>query len=61
MVDVGNTTITGGSTCYNITALEEDSNYTITVTASNATGSTVSDAVIGTTLEASKEVLMWFE
>ena len=58
MVDVGNTTITDDSTCYNITNLEEDSSYTITVTASNAVGSAVSDPVNGTTLEAGKEFAM---
>ena len=52
MVDVENTTITDGSTCYNITALEEDSSYTITVTVNNATGSVVSEPVTGMTLEA---------
>ena len=33
------TTITDGSTSYTITGLEEDSSYTITVTATNAAGS----------------------
>ena len=42
----------GGSTSYNITGLEEDSNYTITVTATNAAGSAVSDSVTGMTGEA---------
>ena len=56
MVDVGKTAITDGSTCYNVTNLEEDSSYTITVAVSNAFDSTVSEPVSGTTLEASKEV-----
>ena len=38
----GSTIITGGSSSYTITGLEEDSNYTITVTATNAAGSAVS-------------------
>ena len=51
-VDVGNTTITDGSTSYTISGLEEDSNYTITVTATNAAGSVISDSIIGMTREA---------
>ena len=51
-MDEDSATITGGSTSYTITGLEEDSNYTITVTATNATGSAVSDSVTGMTLEA---------
>ena len=43
------TTITDGSTSYTITALEAESNYTITVAASNGAGSAVSDPVTGTT------------
>ena len=48
------TTITDGSTSYNITGLEAEANYTITVTASNRTGSAVSDPVSGTTGRAGK-------
>ena len=51
-VDVGNATITDGSTSYTISGLEEDSNYTITVTATNAAGSVISDSIIGMTREA---------
>jgi len=51
-VDVGNATITDGSTSYNITELEEHSSYTITVTATNAAGSAVSNPVTGMTGEA---------
>ena len=47
--DEGSATITDGSTSYTITGLEEDSNYTITVTATNAAGSAVSDPVTGMT------------
>ena len=51
-VDDDSATITGGSTSYTIIGLEEDSNYTITVTATNAAGSAVSVPVIGMTGEA---------
>ena len=51
--DMDSTTITGGSTSYDIMGLEEDSNYTITVTASNSAGSSeVSNTVTAMTLEA---------
>ena len=43
--DEGSATITDGSTSYTITGLEEDSSYTITVTATNAAGSAASDPV----------------
>ena len=46
------TTITDGSTSYTITGQEENSSYTITVTATNAAGSEVNDLVFGTTLTA---------
>ena len=49
--DVGNTTVTDGSTNYSIDNLEEGSSYTITVTATNAAGSVVSDPVMGVTEE----------
>jgi len=47
----GNSTITDGSTSYSIDNLEEGSSYTITVTATNAAGSVVSDPVMGVTEE----------
>ena len=50
--DEGSATITEGSLSYTITGLEEDSNYTINVTATNAAGSAVSDPATGTTGEA---------
>ena len=51
--DEGNATITDGSTSYDILGLEEDSSYTIIVTATNIAGSrVVSDAVTVMTLEA---------
>ena len=49
---MGSTTITNGSTSYTIMRLEEDSNYTIIVTAINAAGSAVSDPITGMTEEA---------
>ena len=49
--DGGNTTVTDGSTTYSIDNLEESSSYTITVTATNAAGSAVSDPVMGVTEE----------
>ena len=49
------TTITDGSTSYDITGLEEDSTYSITVTTSNSAGSSaVSNTVIAMTMEAGK-------
>ena len=51
-VDEDSTNITGGSINFTITGLEEDSNYTITVTATNAAGSAVSVPVTGITREA---------
>ena len=47
------TTITDDSTSYDITGLEEDSTYSITVTASNSVGSSaVSNTVTTMTMEA---------
>jgi len=48
----GNRTFTGGYFSYTIEQVEEDSNYTITLTAINAAGSAVSDPVTGLTKEA---------
>ena len=50
--DMGNATITNDSTFYNITELEEDSNYTVTVAATNVAGSEISNPVTGMTGEA---------
>ena len=51
--DMDSITITDGSTSYDITELEEDSTYSITVTASNSAGSsTVSNTVTAMTMEA---------
>ena len=50
---MNSTTITDGSTSYDIMGLEEDSSYTISVTASNSAGSSaVSNTVTAMTLEA---------
>ena len=50
---MGSTTITDGSTSYDITELEEDSTYSITVIASNSAGSSaVSNTVTAMTMEA---------
>ena len=50
-------TITDGSiTSYTITGLEEETNYTITVTATNAAGSVASEPVTGATLRAGNNV-----
>ena len=50
--DMDSTTITDGSTSYDITELEEDSTYSITVTASNSAGSSeVSNTVTAITME----------
>ena len=50
--DEGSATITDGSTSYIITGLEEDSSYIITVTATNAIGSAVTNPMTGMTGEA---------
>ena len=51
--DEGSTTITDGSTSYEIMGLEEDSSYTISVTAVNVAGSSaVSETVTAMTEEA---------
>ena len=48
----GNNTITDGSTNYDIVNLEEDSSYSIGVTASNTLGNETSETITGTTLTA---------
>ena len=52
--DMDNTTISASSTSYVIMGLEEDSSYTIIVTALNAVGSG-EDTVIAMTLEAGEK------
>ena len=56
--DTGSTTITDGSTSYDITELEEDSSYMITVTASNSAGSSaVSNTLTAMTMEAGERAI----
>ena len=50
-MDDGNTTLTDGSTSYNITGLEEDSNYTVTVKATNEVGNAITKNITATTKE----------
>ena len=50
--DDGSTTLTDGSTSYTITGLEESSNYTITVIATNANLMATSNNVTGFTQES---------
>ena len=50
--DEGSSTITDGSTSYDVMELEEGSSYSITVTAGNAAGSSrVSNTITAMTLE----------
>ena len=49
--DIDSITITDGSLSYTITGLVKESSYTITVTATNAAESAVSDPVTGMTGE----------
>ena len=49
--DEGSATLVGGSmTSYTVTGVQEDSEYTITVTASNSIGDEESDQIIAMTL-----------
>ena len=55
--DQDSTTITDGSTIYTISGLQEDSSYTITVTASNTAGSSeVNNSVTALTEEAGERL-----
>ena len=60
-VDEGSATISGSSTSHTISGLEEDSNYTITVTAINTAGSAVSVPVTAVTGEAGEGLVIWYE
>ena len=51
-VDEGNATVSGNITSYTITQLEEDSNYTINVTATNRINDVASTPVIEMTMGA---------
>ena len=59
-VDGGSDTVTGGTTSYTIEGLEEYITYSITVEASNAVDSAVSEPATGRTSEAS-ELLVIFK
>ena len=60
-VDMDTATISGNSTNYTISGLQEDSNYTITVTATNTAGSTVSVPVTAVTEEAGEGLVTCYE
>ena len=60
-VDEDSATISGSSTSHTISGLEEDSNYTITVTATNTAGSAVSDPVTSVTGEAGEGLVTCYE
>jgi len=52
--DVGSTAIADGSTSYQITGLQENSNFNISLIATNAAGSAVCDSITAMTEEASE-------
>ena len=54
--DEGSTTITDGSTSYDIVGLEEGSSYNVSVMAINSIGSSNSNTVTGITMEAGKQL-----
>ena len=56
--DLDSANITDGSTSYDITELEEDSTYSITVIASNIVNSVNSEAINGITLETSESIFI---
>ena len=60
-VDEDSATISGSSTSYTISGLQEDSNYTITVTATNTAGSAVSVPVTAVTGEAGEGLVTCYE
>ena len=60
-VDEGNATISGNSTNYIISGLEEDTKYTINVTATTALGRAVSDPVTAVTVEAGEGLVTCYE
>ena len=60
-VDEGNATITSTSTSYTILGLQEDSNYIITVTATNVVGSAISVPVTAVTGEAGEGLVTCYE
>ena len=60
-VDEGSATTSDSSTSYTISGLEEDSNYTINVTATNTAGSAVSVPVPAVTGEAGEGLVTCYE
>ena len=56
--DTGSNNINDGSTSYEITGLEEDSTYSITVIANNIVNSVNSEAINGITLETSESLFI---
>ena len=60
-VDEDRATISGSSTSYTISGLQEESNYTITVTATNTAESAVSVPVTAVTGEAGEGLVIWCE
>ena len=60
-VDEDNATITSTSTSYTILGLQEDSNYIIIVTATNALGSAISVPVTAVTGEAGEGLVTCYE
>ena len=60
-VNEDSATITDGSTSYTITGVQEDSNYTINVTATNTAGSVASVPVTAMTGEAGEGLVTWYE
>ena len=52
--DMGSDTVSDGFFDYNITGLQEDSKYSVTVMATNVVGSQISDPIIAMTLVAGK-------
>ena len=56
--DLDSANITDGSTSYDITGLEEDSTYSITVIASNIVNSVNSEVVNGITQETSESIFI---
>ena len=59
-VDGGSDTVTGGTTSYTIEGLEEYITYSITLNASNAVGSAVSEPDTGMTSEASELITILY-
>ena len=59
--DSNSASVSGGSASYTITGVQEDSNYIITVTATNTAGSAVSVPVTAMTGEAGEGLVTWYE